>query len=320
MVVVLKKVFALSFSLSVIVPTRNPGDDWLKWLDAFGVAYPQVPCVVVDSSSNDGTDFSSSDLVTKLVTIDAASFNHGDTRNWALQLLDKSSDVVVFMTQDALLANADSLRNLQKAFTNPSVGCAFGRQLPHLNATPLAAHARLFNYPETSRVVCLADKVQLGIKACFLSNSFAAYRVKDLLAVGGFPTNVILGEDMTVAAKMLMAGKRVAYVADASVHHSHNYSMLQEFRRYFDTGVFHARNPWLLQTFGSAGGEGMRFVRSELLYLWRYAPWWIPSAMVRTLAKLAGYRMGQFEALMPRCIKRWCSMHYRYWSFKKSAS
>lgn len=304
----------MSFSLSVIVPTRNPGDDWPKWLKAFGSAQPQVPCVVVDSSSNDGTDFSSSYLVTNLVTIDAACFNHGDTRNFALQHLDKSSDVVVFMTQDALLANADSLRNLQKAFTNPSVGCAFGRQLPRLNATPLAAHARLFNYPETSSVVCLADKAQLGIKACFISNSFAAYRVKDLLAVGGFPTNVILGEDMTVAAKMLMAGKRVAYLADACVHHSHNYSVLEEFRRYFDTGVFHARNPWLLQTFGSAGGEGLRFVRSELLYLWRYAPWWIPSAMVRTFAKLAGYRMGQFEALMPRWIKRWCSMHSRYWS------
>jgi rhamnosyltransferase len=313
----LKKVFVLSFSLSVIVPTRNPGDGWPKWLKAFGSAQPQVPCVVVDSSSNDGTDFSSSDLVTKLVTIDAACFNHGDTRNFAVQQLDKSSDVVVFMTQDALLANADALRNLQKAFTNPSVGCAFGRQLPHINANPLAAHARLFNYPETSRVVCLADKAQLGIKACFLSNSFAAYRVKDLLAVGGFPTNVILGEDMTVAAQMLMAGKSVAYVSDACVYHSHNYTLLEEFRRYFDTGVFHAQTPWLLNEFGAASGEGLRFVRSEFAYLWHKAPHFIPLALMRTLVKWMGYKLGRLNSHLPWSTRKWCSMHQAYWMQKK---
>jgi rhamnosyltransferase len=193
------------------------------------------------------------------------------------------------------------------------VACAYGRQLPHADASPVAAHARLFNYPDVSRSVSLADKSHLGLKACFMSNSFAAYRVADFQAVGGFPSSVILGEDMSVAARLLMAGKRVAYVAGACVHHSHNYTALQEFRRYFDTGVFHARSPWLLQTFGSAGGEGLRFVRSELAYLWRHAPVWIPSALVRTAAKLAGYRMGRLEAMWPLWFKRWCSMHKGFW-------
>ncbi len=147
-----------------------------------------------------------------------------------------------------------------------------------------------------------------------MSNSFAAYRVADLQAVGGFPSSVILGEDMSVAARLLMAGKTVAYVADACAHHSHNYSVLQEFRRYFDTGVFHARSPWLLAEFGSAGGEGLRFVRSELAYLWRQAPWWIPSALVRTAAKLIGYRLGRLESRWPLWFKRWCSMHKGYWN------
>ncbi|WP_299510624.1 glycosyltransferase family 2 protein, partial [uncultured Limnohabitans sp.] len=147
-----------------------------------------------------------------------------------------------------------------------------------------------------------------------VSNSFAAYRVADLQAVGGFPSSVILGEDMSVAARLLMAGKTVAYVADACAHHSHNYSVLQEFRRYFDTGVFHARSPWLLAEFGSASGEGLRFVRCELAYLWRHAPWWIPSALVRTAAKLIGYRLGRLESRWPLWFKRWCSMHKGYWN------
>ena len=57
----------------------------------------------------------------------------------------------------------------------------------------------------------------------------------------------------------------------------------------------------------------MRFVRSELAYLWRHAPGWIPSALLRTAAKLAGYRLGRLEALWPVWFKRGCSMHKGFW-------
>jgi rhamnosyltransferase len=218
------------------------------------------------------------------------------------------------MTQDALLGNADALQSLLSAFDDPSVACAYGRQLPHADATPIAAHARIFNYSETSHSISFADQPQLGIKTCFLSNSFAAYRLPDLLAVGGFPADVILGEDMAVAARLLMAGKRIAYVANACVYHSHNYSPMQELRRYFDVGVFHARSPWLLRSFGGARGEGIRFVRSELSYLWQCAPTLIPSAVLRTLVKWLGYKLGRYESKLPLFIKRICSMHKGYWS------
>ncbi len=273
--------------------------------------------MVVDSSSTDGTDFAALPSGWQLFQIAAADFNHGATRNLALQHLPIGTDVVVFMTQDALLADAQAVQKLVAALVDRAVACAWGRQLPHIvdghAATPIAAHARAFNYPATSRVASLADRLQWGLKTCFMSNSFAAYRVADLLAVGGFPSDVILGEDMAVAARLLMAGKRVAYVADACVHHSHNYTTLQEFRRYFDTGVFHARNPWLIQTFGSIGGEGLRFVKSEIAYLLKYAPLWLPLAALRTLAKWLGYKAGRFEARLPLRFKRWCSMHKAYW-------
>lgn len=300
-------------SLGLVVPTSNPGDLWSLWLEAVQAQQLIMAGVVVDSSSTDCTDFSSLPAGFSLQRIPIASFNHGGTRNKALEYLPAQTDVVVYMTQDALLADPHALSRLVSVFADPAMACAYGRQLPHADASPVAAHARRFNYPDLSRVVSLVDKAQLGLKACFLSNSFAAYRVADLQAVGGFPSSVILGEDMSVAARLLMAGKRVAYVADACVHHSHNYSVLQEFRRYFDTGVFHTRSPWLLETFGSVGGEGLRFVRSEMTYLWRHAPVWIPSALVRTVAKLVGYRMGRSEALWPLWFKRWCSMHRGFW-------
>lgn len=295
------------------MPTRNPGGRWLQWLEALRRQQPAVSSLVVDSCSDDGTNFTSLPTGSRCIQIPAASFNHGGTRNLSLQHLPPATEVVVFMTQDALLTEPDAVQKLMSVFDDPTVACAFGRQLPHSDATPLAAHARLFNYPETSRVVSFADKDRLGLKTCFMSNSFAAYRVADLSAVGGFPSNVILGEDMAVTARLLLEGKRVAYQADACAYHSHNYTPLEDFRRYFDTGVFHAREQWLLDAFGGANGEGLRFVKSEQRYLLENAPWLIPSALLRTVLKLVGYRLGRAEAGLPLALKRRLSMFSGFW-------
>lgn len=249
----------------------------------------------------------------ELKFIPRSQFNHGGTRNIATEMSRCTTSVLVFLTQDALLADVDALQKMVSAFDDPTVACAFGRQLPHSDATPLASHARMFNYPDAPRVVSLADKDRLGLKTCFMSNSFAAYRVTDLLAVGGFPSDVILGEDMAVAARLLLAGKRVAYQAEACAYHSHNYTPLEDFRRYFDTGVFHAREQWLLDAFGGASGEGLRFVKSELRYLLKHAPWLIPSALLRTVLKLLGYRLGRAEARLPLALKRRLSMFSGFW-------
>ena len=75
---------------------------------------------------------------------------------------------------------------------------------------------------------------------------------------------MIMAEDSLAAAKLLLAGWRIAYVAEAMVNHSHSFSIGEEFRRYFDIGVYHNRESWLTGNFGKPGGEGKRFVLSEL--------------------------------------------------------
>jgi rhamnosyltransferase len=193
------------------------------------------------------------------------------------------------------------------------VAAAYGRQLPHHNATPFAAHARLFNYPDTSRTQTLADAPSRGLKACFLSDSFAAYRVSDLHSVGGFARRILCAEDMHLAARLLMAGKSIRYQAQACARHSHNYNWLQEFRRYFDTGAFHAQNDWMLKIFGGAQAEGWRYVRSELNYLASQAPWRLPGALARTAIKWMAYRMGHNAHQWPIGLKKHMSMNKGYW-------
>ncbi|MHB8247591.1 MAG: glycosyltransferase family 2 protein [Acidithiobacillus sp.] len=299
--------------VAVIIPTLNGGEVWLRCLNALRHQVPQPDCVmIVDSGSTDGTDTAALEAGFELVRIARGAFDHGGTRQMAAKRL-VAFDVLVYLTQDAVLASPGALAQLVAPFANSIVGVTYGRQLPRQGAGSIEAHARFFNYPPQSNMRTFADKAHMGIKAAFTSNSFAAYRTEALLAVGGFPESLILGEDMVVAARMLQAGWAVAYVAEAQVWHSHGYTLSEEFKRYFDIGVMHQDQAWILRDFGKPEGEGSRFVRSEIAYLRGRAPWLLPSAFVRTMTKYLGYKLGQHSSSLPLLLKRNLSMHRRFW-------
>lgn len=298
---------------ALIVPTLNAGSSWQSWINAFHQQVLKPDDVfIIDSASEDNTVSLAKAAGFHVHQIRRAEFNHGKTRQIGVEHF-KDVDIIIFLTQDALLADPDTIEKLLISFEDPKVGAAYGRQLPHEDANPIAAHARLFNYPLENRIKSMVDAPELGIKTAFISNSFAAYRRTALMEVGAFPSNTILCEDTYVAAKMLLAGWKIAYVADARVYHSHNYSIIEEFRRYFDLGVFHAREPWIRESFGQAEGEGLRYIKSELSYLFKNNPSLFPSSTLRTALKLFGYRLGFLEGKLPISIKRHISMHKGYW-------
>jgi rhamnosyltransferase len=290
---------------------------------------------VVDSGSTDGSLDLSHQAGFTVMHTNAQDFNHGATRQWALEQgflnpqpnpangatpsASSPPDFIVFLTQDAILANPKSLEELLQAFQDPQVAAAYGRQLPKPEAHWLEAHTRSFNYPDARRTVQLQDKANLGIKACFLSNSFAAYRLQALMAQGGFPAHLPLGEDTFTAAKLLLSGQSLRYQASAAVYHSHNYNGLQDFQRMFDTGVFHAQNPWLLQKFGKAEGEGAKLVRSQWQSLQQQPhfmqgllQWLFTNAL-----KLLGYKLGRAHQWLPLVLIKKFSMNKVFWQPQK---
>jgi rhamnosyltransferase len=305
----------------VIVPTLNASRDWSSFAPALLACAVPEQVLIVDSESTDGTPDLARAAGFQARSVLRAKFNHGATRQLAADMLP-NADILVYMTQDAVLAGPDALAALLAPFEDPRVAAAYGRQLPRPKATAIEAHARNFNYPATSEVRSLEIREQRGIKTVFFSNSLAAYRRSALVGVGGFPANVIFGEDTIVVAKLLMAGYKVAYVAESCAYHSHSYTLTQEFKRYFDIGVMHSRERWLLSEFGQPNGEGRRFVLSELRYLRHWNPWQIPNAIVRTFTKLLGYRLGRAEARLTRGIKRRLSMQPGFWdhSISKAGS
>ncbi|WP_225764829.1 glycosyltransferase [Stenotrophomonas sp. Marseille-Q4652] len=300
--------------VAVIIPVRNGRAHMQRLLPALRAQDLQpAQWLVVDSESSDGSPELWRGFGARVLAIPASQFNHGGTRQWAAEQVD--ADVLVYLTQDAVPVPPDALRRLVEGLlADPRNGVAYGRQLPHPGADLLAAHGRQFNYPPRSRTKRMEDAGELGIKTCFSSDAFAAYRRSALQEVGGFPRDVIGSEDAHVAGRMLLAGYQVAYVAEAQAWHSHDYRVLEEMRRYFDIGVFYSRERWIARSFGSAGGEGLRFVRSELAALAaagrrRRAG----EVLVRTAAKLAGYRLGHLERWLPASIKRRVSMFPGYW-------
>lgn len=298
--------------VACIIPTYNGRHDLERLLDSLAQQTAVFDTFIVDSSSRDGTWELAQTRCKNVLQIDSKDFNHGGTRQMMVER-NPDYDVYVFMTQDAYLQDPSALAAITQPFTDPQVGAVCGRQLAHLDAVPLAQHARQFNYPPTSHIKSLEDIPVLGIKTAFMSNSFAAYRRKALMQVGGFPLHVILSEDMYVTAKMLLAGWKVAYEGLACCRHSHNYTLKEEFRRYFDIGVFQAREPWIRQQFGGAGGEGLRYVKSELKFLGpqRLLSW--PGSLVRNAVKLGAYKLGQQEKKLPGSWKKKLGMYQRYW-------
>lgn len=300
-------------TISVVVPTLNAAKLWPAFNEGLrqqGLDPQQI--LIVDSSSTDGTPDLAKAAGYRVLSIARSEFSHGGTRQFAAELL-QPVDILVYLTQDAILGNNDAIVSLVRPFEDSSIGATFGRQLPRLGAGPIEAHARSFNYPAESRVRTLAARDTLGFKAIFCSNSFAAYRTTALSTVRGFPRDTIVSEETVVFARLLLSGWKTAYVAEAVVHHSHYYSYKEEFRRYFDVGVLHTREPWLLEEFGKVDGEGMRFFLSQLNYLWPRYAYLIPDSVIRLFIKYAGYRVGRLEGKISRPLAKRLSQQQQYW-------
>jgi rhamnosyltransferase len=299
--------------VAIVIPTFNAKQLWAPLRDGLrcqGIPASQV--LIVDSSSDDGTRDLAAAEGFEVVRIERRDFNHGGTRQAALDFVPWAS-IVVYLTQDAVLATPDSIDQLLSAFEDESVAAAYGRQLPRPGAGPIEAHARLFNYPDQSDVRDFESRHTLGIKATFLSNSFSAYRVEALREVGGFPSDVIVSEDTLVTGKLLLADWRVAYVAEAQVYHSHALTIFEEFQRYFDIGVGHRRASWVRDCFGKPAGEGRRFVMSELAFLAPRYPHLIPVALLRTTSKALGYQLGLRESKLGKEWSKKLSHHKSFW-------
>jgi rhamnosyltransferase len=278
--------------------------------------------LIYDTESSDGAVQKIKTLVgkipLKIFPVLKHEFDHGSTRNAALK--QARYPWVLYMTQDAVCADAESFSRLLAQTAGKNTVAVYGKQLPHSNANPLATTARMANYGNAAIEQNMASAPQLGIKTWFCSNSFCIWNKAALTKAGGFAEKLILGEDMHAAARLIQAGGTVVYEPQAQVRHSHNYSALEEFRRYFDIGVFHARHAELLFRAGNPHKEGLKFVLQQAKALWgQKAMLSLMRLPFHIAAKFLGYKLGRNFTLLGTRLSRFMSMHKNYWPAQPNA-
>ena len=301
-------------TVALIIPIYNAAKDIPFLLPAIMQQSLQPDHIlIIDSSSTDHSAHLLSAYPVTIQRIPQSEFDHGGTRKLGAKLIE--ADIYLYLTQDAYPADKEAFKNLiEQLMSEEKIACAYGRQLPKPEATPLSEHLRLFNYPEQTQIKYYPDKNKYGIKTCFNSDSFAAYKKKPLEEIGHFPENIMTSEDTYVAAKLLKQGYAIAYAANAKVYHSHHYTLSQEFHRYFSIGVFHARDNWIIDEYNSATGEGLRFIQSEWRFLCQQKKYHlIPRAWISTVVKYIGYQLGLHEKYLPFILKKRMGINRAFW-------
>lgn len=297
-------------SVGVGIVTLNAAKEISKLLTALRREPGWNFILVVDSSSTDGTvEIIREYPEVKVIVIPRCEFNHGATREMIRQTL--KCDVVVFLTQD-VIPEQGFLVPLVTPIVTGDVAVTYGRQLPHAGADFFESFPREFNYPDQSQIRSLKHARQYGVYTFFCSDSCAAYSNVALDGIGGFKA-VLTNEDYFAVAHLLQAGHKIMYVAEAQVRHSHRYTLWAEFQRYFDTGYVRAENPWVAKLVGQAEGRGAIFAKQMFKRLSRRAPYLIPYALVQTVVKWLGFRIGFIAIHLPTSWCRFLSSQRYFW-------
>lgn len=282
--------------IGLFIPTLNASDFFHEVLKGISMQILDIPIrkLIIDSGSKDETKSIAISNGFEVINIKKDEFNHGGTRNLAVEILD-DCEIIVMMTQDVILENPTSLKELISGIIeNDNVFMAYGRQIADdQKGSWFEKRARHFNYPSESMVKSKSDVDKLGIKTVFASNAFAAYNTEKFKKIGCFPSDVNFSEDMFIAARGILSGYSISYESKATVLHTHNYSLKEEYKRYMEIGKFHKNQQWIQEAFGRNEGEGIKSVINELLSLISEGKLHLIFYLILlNITKYAGYKKG----------------------------
>src|SRR4051812_39288802 len=168
--------------------------------------------VALDSSSTDRTRALLEKSGARVEVIEAGAFRHGRARNRLAQMA--RGEVLVFLSQDALPRDRDTLARLTDACNEPRVAGACARVLPNPDDDALTARS-VIEAPEGS---CEPRVFEAGSDGVRFNNVASAIRA-DVLRAIPFP-DVEFGEDMAWAERALKAGHKIRFVPEAVVLHA----------------------------------------------------------------------------------------------------
>jgi len=233
-------------TVTVAIPTLNGADVLDETLAAVQAqrlgSLHHVELLVCDSGSRDGSVTIARRHGAEVIEIAPEEFSHGATRNL---LMDRSrGEYVAFLTQDSVPADDGWLDALLGGFElADDVALTFGPYRPRDDASVMVARDLVEWFrslapdglPRLERLAPgerdIAPMALLGPRGFFTdANGCVARAAWESVPFRRVP----YAEDHVLAHDMMRAGYAKAYIPNAAVIHSHEYSVWNWLRRSFD--------------------------------------------------------------------------------------
>jgi rhamnosyltransferase len=303
--------------ISVVIPVKDGGSELDRCLGAIRaqeVGDETVEIVVVDSGSTDGSMVTAQRHGALVLEIPVSDFTHGASRNVGAERA--RGELLVFISQDAYPVDELWLQRLTRPLQGANdVAGVYGRQLPHEGARPPEVFFLDFLYGPGERRQRIEREHELNMSTTLFSNVNAAMR-RATWERFPFVSDIIMSEDQEWSRRVLLAGYTLVYDPLAAVRHSHDYTLADAFRRFFDSGVSSDR-AYMAAPRESARvlrREAIRYAREEMIWLSRTGQRrWIPYTVLYESAKLAGLVIGANHRRLPQSAKRRLSALSAHW-------
>jgi GT2 family glycosyltransferase len=231
----------LNVPISVVIPTRNAGPDFVHVLNMIkrqkGIKPAEV--ILVDSSSDDDTVRIARHYGARIFSIDPADFGHGRTRNFGAR--QAGGEYIIFLSQDAIPAGdlcfRDMILGMQE---DQALAAVSARQIPRSDAD-LYACWEIWNHYEKFMQYS-GDRVLSVSKGSFdslgpadkrrtaqIDNVFSCIRRSVFLET--LFSDIPYAEDLDLGLRLLRKGYKLAFLSSIAAIHSHNRDAMYYFRR-----------------------------------------------------------------------------------------
>ena len=301
------------YDASIVILTKDGGRYLRGALDGVFSQPGRFEVVAVDSGSTDATLEILARYNVRVVSIPPGEFNHGLTRNLGAANASPGSRYLVFLTQDATPLPGWLEGLIRPMEEDPEVAGVFSRQAPREGGSPIVRRYMTEVWEQCGGTVRVVKKItdpedyrrRTRWYVTFANPSSAVRRP----VFDKFPfREADFGEDILWAKDVLEAGWKLVYEPGSTVVHSHDYTLVEQFRQNFDDASAESG------VAASGSGMGRPLARlpgkmaTDAAYIWRgggtllYRFGWILYMPLWHLATLSGAFLGARKGSLPKFL------------------
>ncbi len=241
--------------ISVIIRSHNDESIIRRTLTALcsQKTSAELELLSFDDASTDGTLAIIKEFPQiRIVPHDGLPYNPGRVLNRAVG--EATGDIIVFNNSDAIPQHDNCLEELTRPLNNPRVGVTFGNQLSRPDAFVLVKKDNLRAFGDGTVAAQWFHMFSLVSSACRM----------EVAKKFPFDPAFQYSEDIEWSFRIKNAGFKIVYAAGAEVEHSHNYTVPQLKKRFYNegraNGQLYRRKPSFCRMVLSTGTEMMRDV------------------------------------------------------------